>query len=283
MAKSDVLKEIVAKKKERLLLAKQSTPEETLKSGISGLPQTRPFIEAIFKPRNISLIAEIKKQSPSHGVIRPDFDPAGIAAVYQDAGVQAISVLTEEDHFAGSLSYINEVKAKVSVPVLRKDFIFEPYQVYESRAYGADAVLLIADLLSKDMLTELIGLADSLGLDCLVEVHDEKELKKVLSLRVVPEDKGSAASGLKAKKRPEVRFAIGINTRNLHTLECDPHIAERLYTMIPKDRVVVVESGLKSYQDILFLKVFGVNAVLVGGAILAAPDMKMFIQDLMGW
>ena len=117
----------------------------------------------------------------------------------------------------------------------------------------------------------------------ILGITDEKELKKVLSLKVIPADNGGALSGLKPRKKAEVRFAIGINTRNLHTLECDPHIAERLYTMIPKDRVVVVESGLKSYQDILFLKVFGVNAVLVGGSILAAADMKMFIQDLMGW
>ncbi|MFA5100387.1 MAG: indole-3-glycerol phosphate synthase TrpC, partial [Candidatus Omnitrophota bacterium] len=176
MAKIDVIKDIIAKKKERLIPAKQALPEEELRQKISGLPAPRPFTEAINKPRFISLIAEIKKQSPSQGVIRPDFDPAAIAAVYQDAGVQAISVLTEEDYFAGSLAYINAVKAVSSAPVLRKDFIFEPYQVLESRYCGADAVLLIADILSKDALIELIGLADSLGMDCLVEVHQEKEL-----------------------------------------------------------------------------------------------------------
>jgi indole-3-glycerol phosphate synthase len=286
MEKTDILKDIIAKKKERLVLVKQSLPFEELKRKAGETPKPRLFIEAINKPRFISLVAEIKKQSPSHGIIRQDFNPGHIAAVYRDAGVQAVSVLTEEDFFAGSPAYINEVKALVAGPVLRKDFILEPYQIYESRYYGADAVLLIADLLSKDLLVELIGLADSLGMDCIVEVHNEKELKKVLGLKV-PVAAGvsvPAASGIRAaKKKIEVQFCIGINTRDLHTLEMDPTKTERLYPMIPKDRVVIVESGIKSYQDILFLKVLGVNAVLVGGSILAAADMKMFIQDLMGW
>jgi indole-3-glycerol phosphate synthase len=286
MAKTDILKDIIAKKKDRLVLAKQSLPFEELKQKAGEAPKPRLFIEAINKPRFISLVAEIKKQSPSHGIIRQDFNPGQIAAVYQDAGAQAVSVLTEEDFFAGSPAYISEVKASIAGPVLRKDFILEPYQIYESRYYGADAVLLIADLLSKDALVELISLADSLGMDCIVEVHNEKELKKVLGLKVVPVpggDTGGAGSSLKSKKKAQISFCIGINTRDLHTLEMDPRITERLYPMIPKDRVVIVESGIKSYQDILFLKVLGVNAVLVGGSILAAADMKMFIQDLMGW
>lgn len=278
MAKKDVLKDIIAKKKERLALAKQAVSEEGLKARASEQSAPRPFIAAVSRPKTISLIAEIKKQSPSHGLIRPDFDPAAIASVYQSAGVQAISVLTEEDHFAGSPAFIETVKAASSVPVLRKDFLIEPYQIYESRAYGADAVLLIADILSKDSLIEMISLASGMGMGCLVEVHDEKELKKVLGLKV-PDPSG--ASG--AKKQADVKFAIGINSRDLRTLECDPRIIEKLYPLIPKDRVVVAESGLKSYQDILFLKVLGVNAVLVGGSILSASDMEIFIQDLMGW
>ncbi|MCU0651051.1 MAG: indole-3-glycerol phosphate synthase TrpC [Candidatus Omnitrophica bacterium] len=281
MAKTDVLKDIVAKKKERLALAKQALPFEELKVKAGSVEPARPFIEAVNKPRVISLIAEIKQQSPSHGVIRQDFNPSEIAGVYQDAGVQAVSVLTEQDFFAGSPEYIGVVKARVTGPVLRKDFILEPYQIYESRYYGADAVLLIADLLSKDSLVEMIGLADSLGMDCIVEVHDEKELKKVLGLKVAP-PAGETAPAKKDKKA-QVKFCIGINTRDLRTLQTDPKVTERLYPMIPKDRVVIVESGIKSYQDILFLKVLGVNAVLVGGSILAAADMKMFIQDLMGW
>ncbi|MCK9594709.1 MAG: indole-3-glycerol phosphate synthase TrpC [Candidatus Omnitrophica bacterium] len=286
MAKTDSLKQIVAKKKERLAQAKLALPEEELKSRIAGLPPARPFLEAINKNKQISLIAEIKKQSPSAGLIREDFSPSAIAAVYKDAGCQAISVLTEEDFFSGNTAYINEVRTAVDLPVLRKDFIFEPYQVYESRSAGADAILLIADLLSKDSLSEMIALADSLGMDCLVESHEEKELKKVLSLKITPaEPQGQPDKILlpRSKARKTVSFAVGLNNRDLRTLEVDLKLTERLYTLIPKDRVVVVESGLKSYQDILFLKILGVNAVLVGEAILKSADMKSAIQDIMGW
>jgi len=262
MKKADVLKEIVQKKQERIILAKQQISEDDLKVKVQSLAPTRPFIEAINKPKQISLIAEIKKQSPSRGIIRADFNLQEIARVYQDAGVQAVSVLTEEDYFGGNIAYINEVRNIVSCPILRKDFILEPYQVYESRFYGADAILLIADLLSKDKLSELMGLAEGLGLDCLLEVHDEKELKKAL--------------GLKAP-------LLGVNNRDLHTLEVNSKATEKLFPLIPKDKVVVVESGLKSYQDILFLKILGVSAVLIGEAIMEAPDIRKKIEELMGW
>ncbi len=261
MKKTDVLKEIIAKKKEKILLAKQQISEEDLKAKVQGLPPTRHFIEAISKSKQISLIAEIKKQSPSQGIIRQDFSLQEIARIYQESGVQAISVLTEEDYFGGNISYINEVKNIVSCPILRKDFILEPYQIYESRFYGADAILLIADLLSKEKLSELMQLAQELGLTCLVEVHDDKELKKVLSLKVP---------------------LIGINNRNLHTLEVDFKITEKLFPLIPKDKIVVVESGIKNYQDILFLKILGVSAVLIGQALMEAGDIKKKVEELMG-
>ncbi len=262
MKKSDILKEIAGKKKERILAAKQQLSEEDLKSKIQGLAATRPFIEAINKPRQISLIAEIKKASPSRGVIREDFNPQQIASDYREAGVQAISVLTEEDYFSGSLFYINEVKSFTDAPILRKDFIIEPYQVYESRFFGADAVLLIADLLTKETLSELMQLADTLGLDCLVEVHTEKELKKVLNLKPA---------------------LIGINNRDLHTLEVDFKNTERLFPLIPKDKTVVVESGIKSRQDVLFLKILGVNACLIGTAFMEAADIRKKVEEIMGW
>lgn len=262
MKKVDILKDIVQKKKEKILLAKQQLPEEDLKNKIQDLPPARPFIEAISKPRTISLIAEIKKASPSQGVIRQDFNPVAIAATYQEIGVQAISVLTEEDYFMGSISYLNDVKAAVNLPILRKDFILEAYQVYESRYFGADAILLIADLLTKDKLTELMQIALRIGLDCLVEVHDQKELKKVLGLK----------SGL-----------IGINNRNLHTLEVDFKITESLYPLVPKEKVVVVESGIRNYQDVLFLKILGVNAVLIGQVFMESEDIKKKVQEVMGW
>ena len=258
----DVLKEIIARKKEKIILAKQTLPEEELKARIHGLPATRPFMESINKRGSISLIAEIKKASPSQGVIRPDFNHLDIAALYEESDVQAISVLTEEDYFQGNISFIAEVKNAVSAPVLRKDFILEPYQVYESRYFQADAILLIADLLSKEALSELVALAQVLDMDCLVEVHGEKELKKVLSL-----------------KTP----LIGINNRDLHTLEVDFKTTERLYPLIPKGRVVVVESGIKSRQDILFLKILGVNACLIGQAFMEAQDIKAKIEEIMGW
>jgi len=262
MKKADILKEIVQKKKEKILLARQQVPEDDLKSRVQGLAPTRPFIEAIHKPRTISLIAEIKKASPSRGIIRQDFNHQEIAKAYQEAGVQAISVLTEEDYFAGNISYLSEVKNLVDAPLLRKDFILEAYQIYESRLYGADAILLIADILTKDKLTELMQIADGLGLDYLVEVHDERELKKVLNLKVP---------------------LIGINNRSLHTLEVDFKTTEKLFPLIPKDKVVVVESGIKSYQDVLFLKILGVHAVLIGEAFMEAEDIKKKVQELMGW
>lgn len=263
MAKADILKEIVNKKKEKLLLVKQALPEGELRMRIQGLLPTRPFIESIHKPRIISLIAEIKKQSPSSGIIRQNFNLQEIALAYKEAGVQAVSVLTEEDYFGGNISYINEVKNMVSAPVLRKDFILEPYQVYESRAFGADAILLISDLLTQSAISELTALASELGLGYLVEVHTEKELKKVLKLKNIA--------------------LIGINNRDLHTLEVDFKTTERLFPLIPKEKIIVVESGIKTHQDALFLKILGVNAVLVGEAFMQAQDIKKKVEEVMGW
>jgi len=263
MKKADILKEIVQKKKEKILLAKQQFPEEDLKTKVGNLAATRPFIEAIHKPRTISLIAEIKKASPSRGLLRENFNLAEIVSVYKETGVQAISVLTEEDYFSGNISYLNEVKNLADLPILRKDFILEPYQVYESRYFGADAILLIADLLTQEKLLELMQIASQLGLSYLVEVHTEKELKKVLKLKSVN--------------------LIGINNRDLHTLEVDFKTTEKLFPLIPKDKVVVVESGIKTYQDVLFLKILGVSAILVGEAFMQAQDIKKKVEEIMGW
>lgn len=262
MKENDALKDIISRKREKILLAKQAFPEEDLKEKIQNLPLTRPFIEAIHKPRTISLIAEIKKQSPSRGIIRSEFNLQEIAAIYEDCAVSAVSVLTEEDYFAGDVSYLHEVKGIVTAPILRKDFILEPYQVYESRFYGADAILLIADLLSQEKLSQLMQLANSLGLGCLLEVHTEKELKKALNL-----------------KAP----IIGINNRDLYTLEVDFKTTEKLFPLIPKDKVVVVESGIKNNQDVLFLKILGASAVLIGEAFMEAQDIKSKIEEIMGW
>jgi len=152
MSQGDILKEIVAKKKEKIFLAKQQLSEDDLKAKLAGLLPTRPFQDAIARPRQISLIAEVKQSSPSKGVIRQDFNLEEIARAYKEAGAQAVSVLTEEDFFGGSPAYLNGVKGIFGGPILRKDFILESYQVYESRYLGADAILLIADLLTKDKL-----------------------------------------------------------------------------------------------------------------------------------
>lgn len=262
MAKPDILSEIIQKKQERILLAKQNLSEEDLKAKVVGLAPARPFIAAISKPRQISLIAEIKKASPSSGVIRQNFNHLEIARTYQQLGVQAISVLTEEDYFQGNIAYLHEVSNAVNLPLLRKDFILEPYQVYESRFFGADAILLIADILTREKISELAQIAQTLGMACLVEVHGEKELKKVLNLKV---------------------NLIGINNRDLHTLEVDPKTIEKLFPLIPKDKTVVVESGIKTYQDVLFLKILGVSAVLIGEAFMKAEDISRKVEEVMGW
>ena len=257
----DILKQIIAKKQERLAQRKQELPQAELQSRIEALAQPRPFAKSITKPRFISLIAEIKKASPSRGVIRPDFNPAQIATVYEESGAEAISVLTEEDYFQGSLSFIQQVKNTVGLPVLRKDFIIDDYQVYESKFYGADAILLIAELLTKERITEILEIAAGLSIDCLIEVSQEKELKKILTLK-------------------EAKL-IGINNRNLHTLQVDFRNTEKLYPLIPKDKIVVVESGIRRYQDIMFLKILGAKAVLIGEAFMEADDIKMKIEELM--
>ena len=279
MAKN-ALKEIVAKKKERLALAKQTVSEEQIKAAAQAQSPAKPFIAAVNRPKQISLIAEIKKQSPSAGMILENFDPAAIATLYKEAGAQAISVLTEEEFFGGRPEFIPAVKAVSDLPVLRKDFILEPYQIYESRALGADAVLLIAEQLSKDSIAQMIEIACSLGMDCLVESHGEKELKKVLGIKV-PLPEALYKKGVKGKQY--IPFLVGLNNRDLRTLETDFKTTEQLYPLVPKDQPVVVESGIKRYQDVLFLKVLGVAAVLVGESLLKSPDIKEAVLDLMSW
>lgn len=260
--KTDALKEIVKRKKERLAETILKLPVEEVKARMKDVPAALPFRQAIAKPREICLIAEVKKASPSAGVIREEFSPAEIAAAYEQAGAQALSVLTEEDFFSGSPGYLREVKERVRIPVMRKDFILEAYQVYESRMLGADAVLLIADLLSKDKLSELHGIASGLGMDCLVESHSEKELKKAVSLKFP---------------------LLGLNNRDLHSLEVDMRTTEKLFPLVPKDRTVVVESGIRSRSDVLFLKVLGVSAVLIGSVFMESADIQAKVPEVMGW
>ena len=288
MLKRDVLKEIILKKQEKIILAKGQLPLEVLKEKINSLSPVRPFIKGIVRQSEISLIAEIKKASPSQGIIREDFNPREIALQYKEAGAAAISILTEEDYFKGSLSYIQQVRDTVNLPILRKDFIIDIYQIYESRFFGADAILLIAELLSKDKLSEFLDLASDLGLECLVEAHNEKELKKALSLKkanLIPNavTQEVRTSGSRSDSRKVATFGIGINNRDLHTLEIDFKVTERLFPLIPKEKTVVIESGIKKYQDVLFLKILGAKAVLIGEAFMETGDIKEKVKEIMGW
>ncbi|HHT9130844.1 MAG TPA: indole-3-glycerol phosphate synthase TrpC, partial [Candidatus Brocadiaceae bacterium] len=207
------------------------------------------------------IIAEIKKASPSLGVIRTDFNHVEIARLYESSGAAAISVLTDEKFFQGKLSYLTDVKKSVSLPILRKDFIIDPYQIYEARSAGADAILLIAALLSKEEIQRFLELARELGMDCLVEVHSELELEKVLQ---------TSAN------------IIGINNRDLATFKIDLETTLLLKPMIPSGKIVVSESGIKSREDIVKLIKKGVDAVLVGETLMKSTNISTKLHELLG-
>lgn len=210
----------------------------------------------------VQLIAEVKKASPSKGIIRPDFDPVEIARTYADNGASAISVLTEAKHFHGSLDHLKAVKNALGnkrLPLLRKDFLHDQYHIYESRAYNADSLLLIVAILSREKLHELLSLSHQLGMSCLVEVHDEAELEIAL--------------------RSEAKI-IGINNRDLNTFTVDLATTERLRPLIPQDRIVVSESGISCRRDMEKLRQWGVDAALVGESLLSAGDISAKMKEL---
>ena len=257
-----ILDEIVANKRIELEIQKKSLPLEEIKNLIRKQPPPRDIALAL-KGDDISLIAEVKKASPSKGLICPEFDALKIARTYASAGVSVISVLTESKYFQGSLNDLRNIArtlGKNRPPLLRKDFIFDPYQVYEARAFGADAVLLIVAILIPGQLTELLTLSHALGMRCLVEVHNQKELDIAL---------GSQAG------------IIGINNRDLKTFEVDITITKLLSKHVPKDRIVVSESGIKTRADLEKMKQWGVHAVLVGEALMTAPDIAARIIELL--
>lgn len=256
-----VLDVIVKKKAERLQYAKSTIPINELKKCIQDMDEARDFRSAIKRnDGKIKLIAEIKKASPSKGLIRKDFDLIEIASIYDKKNVNAISVLTEEDFFQGHLSYIKAVKDITSKPVLRKDFIFDEYQIYESRVNHADAILLIAAILDKNQAKEYLHLAKELGLHVLFEVHDEEDLEKALLVDV---------------------DTIGINNRNLKTLKIDLSTTLRLKKDIPKDKIVVSESGIKNRDDVIKLQDAGIDAMLIGTSLMEATDIGGKIDKLM--
>jgi indole-3-glycerol phosphate synthase len=236
-------------------------PESELRRRLTAAPPVRDFLAALARPGAIRLIAEVKKASPSKGVIRADFDPVAIARTYQQHGAACLSVLTDEQYFQGSLDYLRQVREAVGLPVLRKDFVIDPYQVLEARAAEADAVLLIAECLDDEALRSLHDAIVALGMTPLVELYEPENLPRVL--------------------RTGARL-IGINNRNLRTFEVDLEHTLRLRREIPADRVVVGESGIRTRADALRLERAGVQAMLVGESLMASPDIGAAVDQLLG-
>jgi indole-3-glycerol phosphate synthase len=256
-----ILDRIVETKWREIAAARAAVPDAELERRAALAPPARDFRAALRRPEQVTVIAEVKKASPSAGVIRADFDPVAVAATYAAHGAAAISVLTDEEFFQGRLSYLTAVRAAVGVPVLRKDFVLDRYQLLEARAAGADAVLLIAECLPGDRLRELQHEAVGLGLHTLVELHDADQLPRVL-------DCGAAV--------------IGINNRDLRTFVTRLEHTLELLPKIPADRTVVSESGIRTHADLLTLGRAGAHAVLVGESLMRAGDVGAALDALRG-
>ena len=258
-----ILDEILNYKKEELSSLKSAAPLSDLKAHVRDADPVISFKNAVKReaPGPVKLIAELKKASPSKGLIRKDFNPAQIISIYEQKDVAAISVLTESRYFSGSLSYLKKARKKSTKPILRKDFIFDEYQLYESRANSADAVLLIAAALEKSQMSDLYELAKELSLDCLVEVHNWQELDRALYCDA------------------EI---IGINNRDLNTLNISLDISFNLLKDIPENRITVSESGINSRADVEALEATSASAILVGTTIMRSPDIGAKIDELMG-
>lgn len=257
-----ILQEIVAWKREELKARKEKKKLLDLKARLSCAPPARNFVQAIKRKGNLaSLIAEIKKASPSRGVFCSSFSPQKVACAYERAGARAISVITEQKYFLGNPDYLQQVRAVSSLPLLCKDFIIDPYQIYEARLWGADAVLLITAVLSRGELVDFLGLVSETGMSALVEVHTSHELSVALEAGA------------------EI---IGINNRDLNTFQTDLNVTSALAPLVPKEKVVVSESGVRTFEDIRNLSDFGVDAVLVGEALMCAPDPEGAVRRLLG-
>ncbi|MFA5499657.1 MAG: indole-3-glycerol phosphate synthase TrpC [Candidatus Omnitrophota bacterium] len=255
-----ILSRIIEEKRKVIEEAKRIKPQDELLRDIKSLSVKSSFKKNVSRPHHINLIAEIKKASPSKGILRGDFNPVKIAITYQANGASAISILTDERFFEGKLEYLVKVRSNVSIPILRKDFFIDEYQIYETVAAGADAILLICDILSMAELARFYSIATGLGLDCLVEVHNEEDVEKALAIDAA---------------------IIGINNRDLHTFKVDLSVTQRLIRMVPQNKVIVSESGIKCYEDIMFLKSLGVNAVLIGEAFMESDDITAKMREIM--
>ncbi len=255
------LKKVLALKKEEIKKRKSQISLRDLEKQASFLPPARDFAKSIGAPKSMALIAEIKQASPSAGVIRLEGDLGQRAAQYQAAGASAISVLTERNFFQGELADLGRVKERVVLPVLQKDFIIDPFQIYEGRVSGADAILLIAAALEKEELKEFVILVQSLGLTPLVELHDEEDLEKTSDLPLP---------------------LLGINNRNLKTLKVDLQTTLRLAKKVPPGIKVISESGIQSRRDVEILQEAGVRGILVGEVLMRAADPRAKIKELLG-
>jgi indole-3-glycerol phosphate synthase len=260
----DILKKIVAHKQNEVATAKAAVSIHELKERISDLEDVprgfeRSLREAVASNRT-AVIAEVKKGSPSRGVIRSDFDPLEIARIYQDNGATCLSVLTDEQFFLGHLRYLALIREAVSLPLLRKDFICDPYQIHEARAAGADAILLIAAMLDLNQLHEFHAVAKEIQLDVLLEVHDEAEMEKALKTDCT---------------------LIGVNNRNLRTFVTDLGTTGRLARMMPSDRLLVTESGVNNRDDINRLAADGAQAYLIGESMMREADIGLKLRELL--
>ena len=258
---ANILDKIVAQKRIEIADARSLTSLEAVQEAAATAPPARDFLGALRASEGIGLIAEVKKASPSKGLIREDFDPPSIARLYTDHGARCISVLTDETFFQGSLSYLKQVRSVVDTPLLRKDFVLDTYQIYEARAAGADAVLLIAEILTASELRQFSDLALELGMVALTELYDPANLDAVL------------ASGTPL---------VGVNNRDLRTFEVDLSHTVRLRQQIPQSVLLVGESGISSREDALFLQENGVEAMLVGESLMRQTDIGKAVDTLLG-
>ena len=258
---STILDKIVATKRTEIARAKAAVSEQSLRAQLPAAPPARDFFAPLASAGSIKLIAEVKKASPSKGIIRSDFDPVAIARIYEANGATCLSVLTDETYFQGSLDYLRQIRANVAIPLLRKDFILDSYQLLEARAAGADAVLLIAECLDDCNLRKLHNEALELGLTPLVEFYDPENLPRVLA----------AGATL-----------IGVNNRDLHTFVVDLEHTVRMREHVPLDAVFVGESGIHTRADALRLQAAGVDAMLVGESLMREPDIGLAVRKLLG-
>jgi indole-3-glycerol phosphate synthase len=255
----NILETILAHKREEVATNRKTTPVGQLKD-MPAFGRPCLSLEHALRGKDVAVIAEIKKASPSRNVIRDDFDPLAIAREYQNAGARALSVLTDQKFFQGSLRYIDDIRSSVSIPILRKDFIVDSYQLYESKAHGADAVLLIVAALDMNTLSELHEEARELGLECLIEVHNEEELQLL---------------------NPQDIRLLGINNRDLTTFDTDLATSFHLKKLVPSDVIVVSESGINSRNDIDRLLHHGIHAMLIGESLMSAKSPGKALAELL--